>query len=276
MKARVRAIRPSILVALAAALVACSAPADEAPPEGGAAATDPFVPPELPGADIRPEGAVDPWAFGPRFGARVLASGDLEVRTRSARATRVELCLFRKSFGEPERLRLPMTRDASGVFSLVVKAGELTEKGITGAIFYGFRAFGPNWPYDPSFAPGSRAGFLSDVDDAGNRNPYPLMRVQATAKGADPKVAGKLFQFVNQPAATPASAHFAADLSPREREILELIAEGLSNAEIADRLFLSKGTVQNYVSTLFAKLDVTSRGRLIVWARDAGLGRGAD
>lgn len=176
MKARVRAIRPSILVALAAALVACSAPADEAPPEGGAAATDPFVPPELPGADVRPEGAVDPWAFGPRFGARVLASGDLEVRTRSARATRVELCLFRKSFGEPERLRLPMTRDASGVFSLVVKAGELTEKGITGAIFYGFRAYGPNWPYDPSFAPGSRTGFLSDVDDAGNRmNPNKLL-----------------------------------------------------------------------------------------------------
>jgi DNA-binding NarL/FixJ family response regulator len=44
------------------------------------------------------------------------------------------------------------------------------------------------------------------------------------------------------------SAQFEVDLNAREREILELIAEGLSNAEIAERLFLSKGTVQNYVS----------------------------
>lgn len=98
--------------------------------------------------------------------------------------------------------------------------------------------------------------------------------IRGTAAGAthvDPKVAGKLFQFVNQPAATPASAHFAVDLSPREREILELIAEGLSNAEIADRLFLSKGTVQNYVSTLFAKLDVTDRTQAAVLALRYGL-----
>jgi len=98
--------------------------------------------------------------------------------------------------------------------------------------------------------------------------------IRGTAAGAthvDPKVAGKLFQFVSQPAATPASAHFAVDLSPREREILELIAEGLSNAEIADRLFLSKGTVQNYVSTLFAKLDVTDRTQAAVLALRYGL-----
>ena len=97
--------------------------------------------------------------------------------------------------------------------------------------------------------------------------------IRGTAAGAthvDPKVAGKLFQFVSQPAA-PASAHFAVDLSPREREILELIAEGLSNAEIAERLFLSKGTVQNYVSTLFAKLDVTDRTQAAVLALRYGL-----
>ena len=98
--------------------------------------------------------------------------------------------------------------------------------------------------------------------------------IRGTAAGAthvDPKVAGKLFQFVSQPAVTPASTHFAVDLSPREREILELIAEGLSNAEIADRLFLSKGTVQNYVSTLFAKLDVTDRTQAAVLALRYGL-----
>ena len=98
--------------------------------------------------------------------------------------------------------------------------------------------------------------------------------IRGTAAGAthvDPKVAGKLFQFVSRPAATTASSHFAVDLSPREREILELIAEGLSNAEIAERLFLSKGTVQNYVSTLFAKLDVTDRTQAAVLALRYGL-----
>ena len=69
----------------------------------------------------------------------------------------------------------------------------------------------------------------------------------------------------------PAASGLAVDLSPREREILELIAEGLSNAEIAERLFLSKGTVQNYVSTLFVKLDVTDRTQAAVLALRYGL-----
>jgi DNA-binding NarL/FixJ family response regulator len=50
-----------------------------------------------------------------------------------------------------------------------------------------------------------------------------------------------------------------------------LIAEGLSNAEIAERLFLSKGTVQNYVSVLFAKLDVTDRTQAAILALRYGL-----
>ena len=101
-----------------------------------------------------------------------------------------------------------------------------------------------------------------------------IAAIRGTAAGAthiDPKVAGKLFQFVSQPATAPAASSLAVDLSPREREILELIAEGLSNAEIAERLFLSKGTVQNYVSTLFVKLDVTDRTQAAVLALRYGL-----
>jgi DNA-binding NarL/FixJ family response regulator len=97
--------------------------------------------------------------------------------------------------------------------------------------------------------------------------------IRGTAAGAtyvDPKVAGRLFQYVTQPAVPPATT-LAVDLSPREREILELIALGLSNAEIADRLFLSKGTVQNYVSALFTKLDVTDRTQAAVLALRYGL-----
>lgn len=62
-------------------------------------------------------------------------------------------------------------------------------------------------------------------------------------------------------------------LTPREREVLDHIARGLDNEEIAAALFMSEKTVRNHVSAIFAKLDFSNRGRLIVWARDAGLGR---
>ena len=62
------------------------------------------------------------------------------------------------------------------------------------------------------------------------------------------------------------------DLTPREREILELIAQGLTNNAIAERLVLSPKTVRNQVSTIFRKLQVGSRGEAIARARDAGYG----
>ena len=124
------------------------------------------------------------------------------------------------------------------------------------------------WVFDAIRA--GAAGYL--LKDA-PRNQI-IEAIRGTAAGAthiDPKVAGKLFQFVSRPSSAPAASSLAVDLSPREREILELIAEGLSNAEIAERLFLSKGTVQNYVSTLFAKLDVTDRTQAAVLALRYGL-----
>ena len=50
-----------------------------------------------------------------------------------------------------------------------------------------------------------------------------------------------------------------AALTPREREILELIGEGLTNQEIADRLVIEVGTVKNHVHNILQKLDVSSR-----------------
>ena len=60
-------------------------------------------------------------------------------------------------------------------------------------------------------------------------------------------------------------------LSRREREILVLLAEGLANADIAERLGISDKTVRNHVSHLFDKLGVWSRAQAIVFARDRGL-----
>ena len=74
-------------------------------------------------------------------------------------------------------------------------------------------------------------------------------------------------------AAPPSAAPFP-QLAAREREILDLVAAGLSNAAIADRLHLSPKTVANYLTAVFAKLSVADRTRAIVVARDAGLGRG--
>ena len=61
-----------------------------------------------------------------------------------------------------------------------------------------------------------------------------------------------------------------ASLSPREREVLALITEGLGNAEIAERLSISEKTVRNHVSNLFDKLGVWTRAQAIVFARDRG------
>lgn len=63
-----------------------------------------------------------------------------------------------------------------------------------------------------------------------------------------------------------------ASLSPREREVLSLITEGLGNAEIAERLAISEKTVRNHVSNVFDKLGVWTRAQAIVFARDRGFG----
>lgn len=63
------------------------------------------------------------------------------------------------------------------------------------------------------------------------------------------------------------------ELTERETEVLELVARGLTNQAIAERLFLSEKTVRNHVSNIFAKLGVADRAAAVARARDAGLGR---
>jgi DNA-binding NarL/FixJ family response regulator len=86
----------------------------------------------------------------------------------------------------------------------------------------------------------------------------------------DPAVAGKLFNQVVQGAPKPRSV-LVDKLNEREKEILRLLAAGLSNADIAERLHFSEGTVRNYVSTIFAKLEVSDRTQAAVFALRYGL-----
>jgi RNA polymerase sigma factor (sigma-70 family) len=92
-----------------------------------------------------------------------------------------------------------------------------------------------------------------------------LAAVKGTVAGkthVDPDVAGKLFAHIHQAEQSPLTNTVHAEvesLSEREREVLQLIARGLNNRQIAEQLYLSEGTVRNYVSSIFAKLNVSDR-----------------
>lgn len=98
--------------------------------------------------------------------------------------------------------------------------------------------------------------------------------IRAVAAGEaifGPGIARRVLSFFAAP--PPATAAPFPQLTTREREILDLLAAGLSNAAIADRLTLAPKTVANNVSAIFTKLHVTDRPAAIVQARNAGLGR---
>jgi DNA-binding NarL/FixJ family response regulator len=85
-----------------------------------------------------------------------------------------------------------------------------------------------------------------------------------------PGIARRLMAFfAARPAVEPT---VFPDLTEREREILDLVARGLSNTEITNRLVLSPKTVRNHVSNIFSKLQVADRAQAIVRAREAGMG----
>ncbi|HOE71224.1 MAG TPA: response regulator transcription factor [Brevefilum sp.] len=97
--------------------------------------------------------------------------------------------------------------------------------------------------------------------------------IKGTAAGEayiDPSVARKVLENVNQPPEMR-KAKIKISLSPRESEILHLLSMGLSNSDIAQRLFLSEGTVRNYMSDLFSKLDVSDRTQAVIVALRSGL-----
>jgi DNA-binding NarL/FixJ family response regulator len=100
-----------------------------------------------------------------------------------------------------------------------------------------------------------------------------IKAIEGTCAGQtfiDPSVAGKLLSHIAS-SQTTVNTTLADSLNPREREILKLVARGLSNTDIAARLFLSEGTIRNYVSSIFAKLNVSDRTQAAVIALKYGL-----
>jgi len=97
--------------------------------------------------------------------------------------------------------------------------------------------------------------------------------IQGTVSGktyVDPAIAGKLFHQVSQTTASK-DIDIAELLSERELAVLRLLAHGLNNTEISQKLFLSEGTVRNYVSSIFSKLGVADRTQAAVLAIRSGL-----
>ena len=124
-----------------------------------------------------------------------------------------------------------------------------------------------NWVFDAIRA-GARGYLLKDT---------PRERLIAAIKEAvagktpvDPGIAGKLFAHVANQAPAPDTT-LVSLLNEREKEVLGLLGKGLSNGEIARRIYLSEGTVRNYVSSIFEKLGVADRTQAAILAIRHGL-----
>jgi DNA-binding NarL/FixJ family response regulator len=97
--------------------------------------------------------------------------------------------------------------------------------------------------------------------------------IAAAARGESlisPRIASRLVRRLREPAETEPPL-LGADLTPREFQVLELLARGLDNSEIAKALYLSQHTVKNYVSSVLVKLQVENRIQAAVRAVRGGL-----
>ena len=126
---------------------------------------------------------------------------------------------------------------------------------------------------DDSVFAAMRAGARGYVPKGANQAEM-LRAIRAVANGEaifGPGIAQRLIGFfsASRPSVTP---RLFPELTDREAEVLELIAKGNTNEEIAERLVLSLKTVRNHVSNIFSKLQVADRAQAIIRARDAGLG----
>jgi DNA-binding NarL/FixJ family response regulator len=118
---------------------------------------------------------------------------------------------------------------------------------------------------------GARGYLLKDV--SGQDLAEAVRTVAGGGALIEPSVARKVvaeFARMAPPARVP-DAGLAEPLSEREREILQLMAQGLSNREIADHLILAQGTVKNYVTIILQKLGARDRTQAALRARELGL-----
>ena len=115
------------------------------------------------------------------------------------------------------------------------------------------------------------SGFL--LKDATAEDLFDAVRVVAAGEALlSPRVTRRLItEFARLRPTPPASPEALRELTPREAEVLRLLAGGLSNAEIAERLVVSEETVKTHVSHVFVKLGVRDRAQAVVIAYESGV-----
>lgn len=126
---------------------------------------------------------------------------------------------------------------------------------------------------DESVLAAMRAGARGYVVK-GMRSADAIRAIRAVAEGEaifSPAIARRLVSMLAE-ARQKARPEAFPELTERERQTLDLMAQGHKNAAIADRLHLSPKTVRNYVTSIFDKLELADRSQAIIRARDAGLG----
>ena len=119
--------------------------------------------------------AINTHNLGAKYDA---TQANINFRVYSSRATRIEVWIYKTAKGAQPVVRYVMTKDAAtSVWSKTASVSTLaTSYGLTGTVYYGYRAWGPNWPYNSAWVKGSSTGFISDVDAQGNRfNPNKLL-----------------------------------------------------------------------------------------------------
>jgi glycogen operon protein len=120
------------------------------------------------------QGAIS-WTLGAQYDS---TQANINFNVYSGRATRIELYLYKTPNGAQEAVKYVMTKNTTtNVWSKSVSVSTLqTTYGFTGPVYYGYRAWGPNWTYNTSWTKGSTLGFIADVDANGNRfNPNKLL-----------------------------------------------------------------------------------------------------
>ena len=120
-------------------------------------------------------GAIDAHQLGGRYNAD---QSSITFKVYSSRATRIEIWIYDSPAGAQEKVKFAMAKDpATNVWSKTVAVATLQDThGITGTVYYGYRAWGPNWPFNAGWTKGSTSGFVADVDAQGNRfNPNKLL-----------------------------------------------------------------------------------------------------
>lgn len=121
------------------------------------------------------DAAIDAYQLGARYDG---TQSNITFKVYSSRATRIEVWIYKYASGFQEKVNYVMVKDAAtNIWSKTASVATLQNTyGITGTVYYGYRAWGPNWTYNASWTKGSTLGFISDVDAQGNRfNPNKLL-----------------------------------------------------------------------------------------------------